>query len=109
MQIHFANIILFAVIILAAAAGIIWLQIFLSRRPNRWLGLILPALSFLLSWLPIFSIMDTGNTWENILLVTVSLLLSNIPTIVLLVIYAVIREKLKKKAQLDKMSIQDLN
>ena len=108
MEIHYTNIIIFAVILLAAAAGIIWLQIFLSKRDNRWLGLILPALSFLLSWLPALGIMDTGNTWQTILLVTTTLLLSNIPTVVFLLIYAVIREKQKRKAQLDKMSIHDL-
>lgn len=109
MQIHFINIILMIVLGLVVTAGLIWLQIFLSRRPNRWLGLILPALSFLLSWLPIFGLMDTGDTWQNVLMITVTLLLSNISTVVLLIIYALVREKLKKKAQLDKMNIQDLN
>jgi hypothetical protein len=109
MLIHFVNIILLTLLIPAAVAGLIWLQIFLSRRPNRWLGLILPALSFVLSWLFVFGLMDTGDTWQNILLITVTLLLSNIPTIILLIIYAVIREKLRRKAQLDKMNIQDLS
>ncbi len=108
MNIAYTNIIIFAVIVLAAAAGIIWLQIFLSKRNSRWLGLILPVLSFILSWLPVLNIMDTGNAWQNTLLVAVTLLLYNIPTVVFLVIYAVIRERRKHKAQLEKMSIHDL-
>lgn len=109
MQILFINIVLMIILGLAATAGLIWLQIFLSRKSNRWLGLILPVLSFLLSWLPVFGLMDTGDTWQNVLMITVTLLLSNISTVVLLIIYAVVREKLKKKAQLDRMNIQDLN
>ena len=34
---------LFALIIfLAVVIGVIWLQIFLSKKDNKWLGLILP-------------------------------------------------------------------
>ena len=109
MQLHFINIILLVVISLAAMAGIIWLQIVLCRKTSRWLGLILPAISFVLSWLPSLGIMDTGDTWQNILLIVVSLLLSNVPTVALLIIYFVIRDRIKKKAQLSKMNIQDLN
>lgn len=39
---------LFALIIfLAVVIGVIWLQIFLSKKDNKWLGLILPIVAFL--------------------------------------------------------------
>jgi ABC-type dipeptide/oligopeptide/nickel transport system permease component len=108
MQIHIINFVILAVVVLAAAAGVIWLQIFLSRQPGKWPGLILPALAFVLSWFPVFNIMDTGHPWQNVWLITSTLLLSNIPTIVLAIIYAALRKKYKRKAQLEKMSIHDL-
>lgn len=37
------------IVILLFYGGILWLQFFLSRKPNRWLGLILPLISFLFS------------------------------------------------------------
>jgi len=93
---------------LIATVGVIWLQVFLSKRPSKWLGLILPIITFAFSLLCVLGIMDTGNFWQNVILVISTLLLVNISTIILLVIYFVCREKSKRTAQLEKMNIQDL-
>lgn len=66
MQYIFMVIIIFIILI----AGIVALQIFLSGRQNKWLGLILPA---------------------------ISLLVSSVLTIVLTGIYFACREQLKKE------------
>ena len=105
------NAIIFVVLIivgLAVIAGMILLQIFLSKRDSKWFGLILPAISFLLSLIYPMSMISTGDLWQDVLLFAVTLLLANIFTIVLVIIYAAIRENRKKKAQLEKMSVQDL-
>lgn len=94
-------------IVLIAAVGVI-LQLFLSKKSNKWLGLILPIITFVFSLLYVLNIMDTGSLWQNMILIVSTLLLSNIPTIILLAIYFACREKLKRKAQLEKMNIQDL-
>ena len=94
--------------LLAALVGGIFLQIFLSRRESRWPGLVLPLLTFLLSLLNVLNIADTGSVSENVLLVLVTVLIGNIPTLVLLAIYWAGRERVRKQSELDKMNIQDL-
>jgi len=95
-------------ILLAVAIGLIWLQIFLSKKESKWFGLILPMITFSFSLLYVLNIMDTGNLLQNIILIVSTLLTSNIFTIILLAIYFACREKMKRKAQLEKMNIQDL-
>jgi hypothetical protein len=106
------NITVILIILIFAAlpvlAGLIVLQVFLSRKENKWYGLILPAVFFLLSFIYPLNIMDTGDTWQNIWLFFSSLLLANIPTAVFLIIYFASGENRRKKAQLKKMNIQDL-
>ena len=94
--------------LLAALVGGIFLQIFLSRRESRWPGLVLPLLTFLLSLLNVLNIADTGSVSENVLLVLVTVLIGNIPTLVLLAIYLAAREKRRIRAQMDKINIDDL-
>ena len=94
--------------LLAALVGGIFLQIFLSRRESRWPGLVLPLLTFLLSLLNVLNIADTGSVSENVLVVLVTVLVGNIPTLVLLAIYWAAREKRRIKDQIDKMNIDDL-
>ena len=98
---------LFLIIFLA---GIIVLQIFLSKRVNKWLGLILPIISIMFSILTVLglAVYDNQSTAEIIFQLIMVFLLSNIPTIILLAIYLACREKFKKNRELDKMSIQDL-
>lgn len=89
--------------------GMVALQLFLSRREARWPGLILPLFTFCLSLLPVLSIVDTGSVSQNVLLVIVTLLLGNIPTLILMGIYWACRERINRSAQLKKMNLQDLN
>ncbi len=93
---------------LAACAGfIIFLQIFLSKKQNKWLGLILPAaILFLGSFFVLFT-MPAGHVLSAFLIIV------SIPTIILVAIYCVCRMKIQQKnqldrKQLDKMNIQDL-
>jgi len=98
----------FLVFVLVVLVGGILLQIFLSKRESRWPGLVLPLLAFLWSLLGPLNIMDTGSVSQNVLLVLVTLLAGNIPTLILLAIYWAVREKRRVKDQIDKMKIDEL-
>ena len=102
-----ARVAITLVFVLALLVGGIFLQIFLSKRENRWPGLILPLLSFLYSLLMACSAVayNGGIPWGAIL---ASLVLGNIPTVILLAIYAACRERFRKRSELDKMNIKDL-
>ena len=78
--------------------GGVLLQIFLSKRESKWPGLVLPAISFLWSLLYLFNMMDTGSMVQNILTALLTMLLANIPTLVLLAIYWAVREKRRKRS-----------
>ena len=95
------------ILLLALLVGLPLLQIFLSKRESRWPGLILPLLTFLYSLVMALSAVAYagGIPWGPIL---ASLLLGNIPTVILLAIYAACREKGRKKKAVDRMNIQDL-
>ena len=98
---------MFMLFLLIFVVGGIFLQIFLSRREGKWPGLILPILSFLYSLVMAFSAVayNGGIPWGPIL---ASIILGNIPTVILLAIYAACREKRRKCVELDKMQINDL-
>ena len=92
---------------LVFVVGGILLQIFLSKRERKWPGLVLPLLSLLYSLLMACSAVAYSEKiiWGPIL---TSLILGNIPTVILLAIYAACREKRRKCGELDKMQITDL-
>ena len=92
---------------LVFVVGGILLQIFLSKRERKWPGLVLPLLSLLYSLLMACSAVAYSEKiiWGPIL---TSLILGNIPTVILLAIYATCREKRRKRGELDKMQIKDL-
>ena len=98
-------------ITLVFVALVVLLQIFLSKRESIWPGLILPILSFLFSVLFVLNMVlppegvTGGFVWESIF----AFLLENIPTVILLAIYFACRGKMRRKKQLDKMNIQDLD
>ena len=48
-------------VLLVLSAGIIVLQIYLSKRENRWLGLILPVISLCISLTAVFGIVSFGT------------------------------------------------
>lgn len=103
-------------ITLALLVGIVLLQIFLSRRESRWPGLVLPGLCFLLSLcaavgVALFSFVPSQESSLGAVIIPSLLvfLLYNIPTCILLAIYAACREKHRSSKQLEKMNIQDLD
>lgn len=124
------------IIILPLLAGSILLQIFLSRRQNKWLGLIIPIICFMISIATVLSIAAYTNTGVTSVTDTVDgaivsektvdlqsvrssmpsvlataipvFLITNIPTVIFLAIYIACREKIKVHDELDKMNIQDL-
>ena len=87
--------------------GVPVLQVFLSRRENRWPGLLLPLLTFLYSLVMVCSVTayEGGIPRGPIL---ASFVLGNIPTAVLLVIYFACREKFRRRSELDKTRIEDI-
>ena len=95
------------ILMLVLLVGVPVLQVFLSRRENRWPGLLLPLLTFLYSLVKVCSVTayEGGIPWGPIL---ASLILGNIPTAVLLVIYFACREKFRRRSELDKTRIEDL-
>lgn len=105
------NITIMLFVVFALLVGGVFLQIFLSKMKSKWFGLILPTITFLYSLLMILSIAvyDTMSGGEIFMLIASAFGLSNIPTVVLLGIYFGCREKMKIRAQLDKMNIQDLD
>ena len=132
-------IVLFNMLLLAAVlAGIIALEVWLSRRKSRWPGLIMPIISFALSLLLVFGFVafsavsatselqvtegETGEiihqeqrveevadwTLGDTVQLGILLLVGNIPTFVLLGTYYIGREKLRRDKLLEKMHLQDL-
>lgn len=79
----------------------ILLQIFLCRKENKWLGLILPAILFLGSLVFLLQVTEVRA-------MILSFLVSNIGTVVYLLIYVGIRRKKKKNSDMDQMKIKDL-
>ena len=96
------------IVLLVLVVGGILLQIFLSKRESKWPGLVLPVISFLWSLLYLFNLMDTGSVVRNIVMAILTILLTNIPTLVLLAIYWAVREKRRKRSEIEKMNIDDL-
>ncbi len=130
------KVIIFAVMLICT----VLLQIFLSKRQNKWLGLLLPLICLMFSLLAVMNVAalgsysaeaslsyraedgswveqsgeqiatspTTSDTLATLGTVAVVFLLYNIPTAILLVIYAACREQIRKNTQMEKMSIQDL-
>ena len=95
------------IVFLVLIVGGVALQIFLSRRKSKWLGLILPLLTFLYALALTLNVtsIDGAFPWGALL---AAFLLGNIPTLVLLAIYWAVRGKFRIRDQIDKMNIDDL-
>jgi len=98
------------IILLLVLIGIVLLQIFLSKRESRWLGLILPAINVFLSLIIVFGRTFYGNEslGQMVIAILSIFLMFNISTLILLAIYFACREKLRNIKEIEKMSIQDL-
>nr|WP_300094175.1 hypothetical protein [Sedimentibacter sp.] len=83
------------------------LQIFLSMRKNKYLGLILPAINLLVAAFMSFGSMIYTGEIAPIITAFVLLL---IPAVINVAIYLACREKVKEKnkQEINKMNIQDL-
>jgi uncharacterized membrane protein (DUF485 family) len=96
-------------------AGVICLQIFLSKKPNKWFGYILPICFFLISMVFLIPIsintvwFYNGSIPNVVFFDIVTGVLINIPTLVLLAIYFHYRRKIQNEAEIEKMKIQDLD
>jgi len=125
----------FIVFLLAIPVGGIFLQIHLSKMENKWLGLILPLITFAISLLIVLNMatfMQPGTLTQSELVdgewvtriisergeritipgaiggVIYTFILMNIPTIILLIISKAVRSKQNRLRDVEKMSVQDL-
>ena len=119
------------IVFIAAVAGIVILQVFLSKKESKWAGLILPAMSLFVSLTGALGVLlfsaltgtltttadgeiiehtvtQAGDISSVILSAGYVFLLCNIPTGVFLAIYAACRGRSRQRRNLDKMSVQDL-
>ena len=89
--------------------GSLFSQVYLSKRKDKVSGLILPAIYFLFSFRPLFSLwghdigVDIGV--DSIIQI---LLFRNLPTFILIAIYILYRKKINRYKEIEKMNIQDL-
>ena len=81
------------------------LQIFLSKRKDKFIGLVLPILIFIRSLYTVFSLWIRNVIGREIF---VYFLFVNIPTIVFVMVYLISRKKIKINREIEKMNIQDL-
>ena len=121
----------FILLVLVLGVGGIWLQIFLSRKESKWAGLILPIISFGVSLVALLGVllfyafegtMTTVVDGEIVEQTTTQIAsaapiiwsaiyafaLCNIPTVILIAIYATYRGKRNRQRAIEKMSVQDL-
>jgi ABC-type nickel/cobalt efflux system permease component RcnA len=121
----------FLAFLLGVCAGIIVLQIYLSKKENKWAGLILPSVSLGITLMALLGVLmfsvatetmthvEDGEIIEQTTTVVSStpeiiaaavylFLLFSIPTAILLAIYIIYRGKRSRQRALDKMSVQDL-
>lgn len=93
------------IIILLLFIAMTLLQIFLSKRKDKFIGLVLPILIFIRSLYTVFSLWIRNVIGREIF---VYFLFVNIPTIVFVMVYLISRKKIKINREIEKMNIQDL-
>lgn len=100
-----------SIIFLGILGGIVFLQIFLSTKENKKLGLILPGINFVISILVSLIYLLNALTLDVSIFIgiTIIFIAYNIPTVILMAIYYACRNKHKKKHEINKMNIQDLD
>lgn len=108
-----ATIIMDAVIGLVIVSGLALLQIFLSKTQSKWPGLVLPGCSIFLSLIAGFGFLLFTIAGARVILSAIGIfVLFNIPTLIYLAIYMIVRNNKndlsKKNQEIQKMNIQDL-
>lgn len=94
MQVTATTIIAIGIIVLLALGGIIWLQIFFSKKDNKYLGLILPVITFVYSIAMVMGMISENPIHSSSFSFIISnLLFANIPTVILIVIYLYYKNK----------------
>lgn len=100
-----------AIVALLVFVALILFQIILSKRDNKWAGLIIPIISFGLSFISILAmpyyLSLAGSVLTIILRVILVFVITNIPTAIFLAIYFIFHKN-KKLNEIDKINIQDL-
>lgn len=90
------------IMLITVLLGSIAVQIFLSSKEKAWQGLIMPVIMFIISFLFPFSIESAGGITALLVLKMIGVwLLANIPTLILLFIYLLLRGKLSRKTGAD--------
>lgn len=104
------NTLIIILLFLIIFAGAIALQVFLSKKQNKFIGLILTTIALLFSLIMVLNVVfeETMTNWKVFFTLFSTFFVGNIPTIILLAIYFGIREKLKIESELDKTRIKDL-
>ncbi len=104
------NTVIFLVLIIGGIA----LQFALSKANSKWPGLVLPAICVLFSLMAVagnfaYSGMSNGSlALDDMARIVVIIGLFNIPTIILMGIYAAVRGKKKTISDVDKMKLHEL-
>ncbi len=98
------------ILLILIFAGTIFLQIVLSKKESKWLGLMLPAIFVVLSVIKVLGlpIPPSAAREQTISIIFSIILLYNIPAVLLLSIYFICRKNNKKNKELEKMNIQDI-
>ena len=99
------RVLMILLVLAACFVGLIFLQIFLSRKRRR-----LPVLSFLLSLVLLCNVAydPSRGVGQMVGVCLATFVLGNLSTVIFLVVYFVCREKLRRDLQLEKMRVQDL-
>lgn len=106
-----AFILKFFIFYLLSGGLVVYLQIYFSKMESKWIGLILPGLTLIYSIILVLNIAEPPvdlSISKRIVMILSVFLTSNIPTIILFAIYSVVRQKLKRQSEIDKMNIKDL-
>ena len=98
---------------MAIVSGLAFLQIFLSKTQSKWPGLVLPGCNIFLSLITVFGFHLFALAGAIIIFSTIGIfVLFNIPTLIYLAIYMIVRNNKKdlskKNQEIQKMNIQDL-
>ena len=102
---------IFMIFSIAFLAGLVFLQIYLSKQESKWLGLILPIILFifaLIGGVGNVLIQDNATLLEILSIIIPITLLLLIPFFASMVIYYICRTKLTSQSEINKMKIRDL-